>query len=370
MKFPWTVLIAVVLFSAKVKAYNNPNESLATSLEESLSTEDVLAQRLSSIALPLEARYTTTVRDNIKRYVTNGYRDSEYMLGRTSMYFPIFEHYLRTYNLPLSLKYLPLIESSLRPRAKSPAGAAGLWQLVGTTAKSYGLVINQYVDERMDPHKSTQAAVKMLADLYEDFNDWGLALAAYNCGPGRVRSILRRLPKADSFWDIQHLLPRETKLYVPRFLAAAYLINFYQAHNLSPRYPEYDLQETRTFKVYNYLSLYKVAKACNISIDHIKKLNPAFHKGAIPQSKHGQYLVVPAKSVGAVRQHFADQLNLSAPPANRVRTHYTAVAGDNIKALALLFNCSQEDIMRWNGLQDPEIVVHQNLIIYLSTPRA
>ena len=365
------MLVLVVCSITAEASFANPTKNYKAETAWNSDLENVVKKRLETINLPLEPRFTPSVRAGIKRYVSNGYRDSEYILGRTSMYFPIFEHYLRINKLPISLRYLPLIESALKPEAKPPVGAAGLWQFVPATAKEYGLTINDWVDERLDPHKSSAAATKMLAKLYEEFQDWGIVLAAYNCGPGRVRSILRRHREIKDFWGLQRYLPRESQHYVPRYLAAAYLINYYQAHNLNPRYPDYDLQETRTFKVYNYLNLSQVAKTCNIPYNDLVRLNPAYARRAIPTSRQGQFLVVPAKSVGAIRQHYSEKLGLQKPDSDRIRTHYTAVPGDDLHALALLFNCTEEDIMAWNGLRDPEIVVHQNLIIYLnSTERA
>ena len=256
MDLPWTSLATAValLCCVCVIPTNATNTNYLvnvkhTTVSRTSLAESAVMERLADLNLPVEVRYTPTVRSRIRQYLVEGSRDSEIILGRTAMYFPVFEHYLRLYRLPEALKYLPIVESTLRARATSHAGASGLWQFVPATARSMGLKVNGTVDERLDTYRATEAAVKMLAALHKEFGDWGIALTAYNCGPGNVRQAIRLAGRRD-YWAIQRYLPRETQRYVPAFIAAAYLVNYYQHHGLHPDFPVYDLQETRVFRVY------------------------------------------------------------------------------------------------------------------------
>ena len=177
------------------------------------------------------------VKKSIARLLNSGRRETEKFLGKGVLYFPVFDQYLERYQLPEELRFLPVVESRLKPNATSAAGASGLWQFMPATARAYELNVNRKVDERLDPHKSTEAAVSLLADLYEEFGDWGLALAAYNCGPSRVKRAIRKTG-CNNFWDIRKYLPRQTQQYIPAFLAAVYVCRNFELHNLEPRFPE------------------------------------------------------------------------------------------------------------------------------------
>lgn len=358
---------AVVLFLAcatHLNANPNPNPENTAELSATEFSDAVILRRLNSLDLPFTVRITPEVRMYLRRYLVEGANEAETILGRSSLYFPVFEHYLRLYNLPDALKYLPIIESALQPRVTSAAGAAGLWQFVPSTAQQYGLVINGSIDERLDVYQATEAAVRMLAALYAQFNDWGLVLAAYNGGPGRVRQALRSVRCAD-YWQAQDHLPRESQKYVPAFIAAAYLVNFHSMHGLTPNFPSYEMQETRTFRVFNTVSLAAVARTIGISHQTLRALNPGYLSGVIPRSQDGNYIVVPMSAAGAFQQNYGPATTAQSAPQGRIRSSYVVVAGDRIETLALLFRCSVEDIMRWNGLQKAEVVVKQHLVVYL-----
>ncbi|GJM33141.1 MAG: lytic transglycosylase [Saprospiraceae bacterium] len=378
MKLPWT-LSAVMVATHLLAAASNANK-LTSNLNETPSlladdrivpTDEVIKKRLSKIYLPFEAKYTKEVKTYIHRYVTAGINDAEAMLGRSSLYFPIFEHYLNIYGLPQELKFLPMVESTLRPDVNSGAGAVGLWQFVPITARHFNLTINDYIDERMDPYKSTEAAVKMLSYLYDQFGDWPLALAAYNCGPKRIKTILAKA-HCKNYWDIASLLPTETQRYVPAYIAAAYLVNHFNDHDLSPKYPSYELQDTRTFKVYQTVRFSDIARACGIKTSVIRKLNPGFIRQFIPAQSEGHYLILPSRAESSFRDYMAERFKIkSAQPViddlrNIFRTSYTVIPGDKIESLAILFRCSVEDIMEWNQLRQQEVVVNQSLVLYLN----
>ncbi len=371
MNFPWTVLAVVSLMLTTVKVNANPTNEEAKESNTSVNiatsiSDDIVEERLAQLNLPFTGRSTAQVQRKIRSYLVEGYRGAEDILGLTTLYFPIFEHYLRVYNLPEELKYLPIVESSLQPRANSHVGAVGLWQFVPGTARHYGLSINGAVDERMDPYKATEAAVQLLANLYDQFGDWGLALAAYNCGPGRVRQAMRNA-RCEDFWDVQPYLPRESQQYIPGFIAAAYVANYYNLHGLAPDYPEYDLQDTRTFKVYRRLGLRTLANSLDISYQMIQTLNPSYLQGVVPSSTKGHYVVVPARVADLFQELYGND-NSHPRVEGRLKTNYVVIPGDTIETLAQLFQCTAEDIALWNGLQQAEVIVNQELVVYL--PRA
>ena len=189
----------------------------------------------------VQPRYDVVVRSYLRTYLVNHRAKAQKILGRSVLYFPVFEDFLRRNNLPLDLKYLPIVESALEPKATSRVGAAGLWQFMPSTGRMYGLQVDDMVDERRDPLKSTEAAVVHLQDLFEKFENWELAIAAYNSGSGRVSRAVKRA-RSTSYWKIRGYLPRETANYVPAFIAASYLVRYFEEHGLEQEYPSLDLQ--------------------------------------------------------------------------------------------------------------------------------
>lgn len=371
MKFPWTlvtlmVTLSLLLVTTKTNAYppNAPKEV------NSLLAEGAIKERLHLLDIPFQVEYSTEISNYIRKYATSGYKGTQNILGRSTLYFPIFEHYLKIYQLPVQLKYLPMVESRLRPQATSGVGAAGLWQFMPTTAKHYSLKIDQYLDERRDPYKSTEAAVKMLADLYEQFEDWSLVLAAYNCGPTRVRKAIR-IAGCSNFWEIKKYLPQETQNYVPAFVAAAYIDNYYSLHDLSPKYPSMEMQDTRTLLVHQYMTFKDIAYKCNINEDLIASLNPGYIKRIIPTSYSGNYLVLPTEAVDAFKTYEAKLANkstasISAVPYGTFLTEHVVNPGERLETLAKNFHVSIADIVSWNDLKKPEVVAGQMITLYLS----
>ncbi len=367
MRLPCTLLVSVmVLFTtiAEASTFEEKNP-MTTSFMEEGNFDALIDQGLANLKIPFEVKSTGEVRKYIKRYLKPGYIDAQAMLGRSSLYFPIFEHFLNIYGLPQELKYLPMVESTLRPDVHSHAGAAGLWQFVPITARHFGLKINGDVDERMDPYKSTEAAVKLLAYLYEKLGDWPLVLAAYNSGAGRVRKAIRRAD-CDDYWEIRPYLSSESRKYVPAYIAAAYLAQNFQKHGLAPKYPSYEMQDTKVFTVYSRLNLRAISKTCNVDLKVLRKLNPSYRNNIIPTNVKGNYLVIPAVAATDFWLRYIPRNTNIAPDQGLTMISYTAVVGDNINNLALLFECSIEDIMKWNHLTRANIVVNQSLIFYIS----
>lgn len=368
MKFPWTkvAVIAVMLFT--VTKTNGLPLSLLDKGVEPWNTESVgvITERLDQMNFPFEVKYNVDVFKYIKRYTTAGYRDAEHILGRTSLYFPIFEHYLSLYQLPQELKYLPIVESGLIPDIKSHAGAAGLWQLVPVTARYFDLSINNQVDERLNPYEATEAAVKLLAYLYREFQDWALVMAAYNCGAGRVQRAIKQA-RCNNYWDLIPYLPAESRKYVPAYIAASYLVKHYEDHGLTPKYPSYEMQNTEVYRVYDYLRLYDVSQGLGLNFAQVKKLNPGYVNNYIPKSKAGHLLTLPASASDAFLRFLAEkgiESTKAAMPEGTFKSTYQVVAGDRIETLAMLFNCSIEDLMAWNGLRTAEVTINQSITVY------
>ena len=263
---------------------------------------DEFRDRLRRLPVVMEMPYNSVVQKFIDQYSTRLRRSVSYMLGAGNFYVPIFEEALDYYGLPLELKYLPFIESALEPKAKSRAGAVGLWQFMLATAKRYDLTVNSLIDERQDPYKSTWAAARYLRDLYGIFNDWNLVIAAYNCGPTNVSKAIHRAGGLHDYWSIYPYLPAETRGYVPAFIAANYIMNYYCEHNICPMKTKYPLS-TDTLQIHRDLHMDQVAAFTGIDKEAIQALNPQYRTDLIPGSTGTMSLCLPTDALTA----FIDQ---------------------------------------------------------------
>lgn len=250
-------------------------------------------ERLSKLPNIIELPYNNIVRKCIELYVSNRRNLVEYMLGIESFYFPMIEETLDKYDLPLELKYLTIVESALNPIALSRAGASGLWQFMLGTGKNYGLEVNSLIDERRDPVKSTDAACRYLKDLFDIYGDWNLVLAAYNCGAGNVNKAIRRANGKADFWKIYQFLPRETRTYVPLFIAANYTMNYYAYHQLYPAKTE-TLAAVDTVMIVQPMHFDQISSVLNIDKEELRALNPQYKKDIIPGNKKPYVLKLPA----------------------------------------------------------------------------
>lgn len=258
--------------------------------------EETYIRRLAAIPSVIEMPYNQIVRKHIERYVYRSRTLIEEMLGMSLYYMPIFEQALEKEGLPLELKYLPIVESALDPNAVSRVGAAGLWQFMIGTGKGLGLEINSLVDERRDPYRSSAMAAKYLKNLYQIYNDWSLAIAAYNCGPGNVNKALHRNGGTGDFWDIYEYLPRETRGYVPAFIAANYAMTYYKQHNISPSLARKPLI-TDTVSVNRRIHFAQIAQVLNMPIEEIRTFNPQYRADVIPGDNHPYTLVLPSQQI-------------------------------------------------------------------------
>ncbi|MGM9688975.1 MAG: transglycosylase SLT domain-containing protein [Alloprevotella sp.] len=263
---------------------------------------DEYRDRLRRLPVVMEMPYNSVVQKFIDQYSSRLRRSVSYMLGAGNFYVPIFEEALDYYGLPLELKYLPFIESALEPKAKSRAGAVGLWQFMLATAKRYDLTVNSLIDERQDPYKSTWAAARYLRDLYTIFNDWNLVIAAYNCGPTNVSKAIHRAGGLHDYWSIYPYLPAETRGYVPAFIAANYIMNYYCEHNICPMKTKYPVS-TDTLQIHRDLHMDQVAALTGIGKEAIQALNPQYRTDLIPGSVGTMSLCLPTDALTA----FIDQ---------------------------------------------------------------
>ena len=241
---------------------------------------DVYKDRLRRLPTIMEMPYNNVVQKFIDRYSNELRNAVGIMLGASNFYMPIFEQALETYNLPLELKYLPVIESGLNPKAVSRVGATGLWQFMLATAKNYGLEINSLLDERCDPIKSSYAAANYLSDLYRIFGDWNLVIAAYNCGPDKLTQAIHRAGGSKDYWKIYPYLPRETRGYVPAFIAANYIMNYYCEHNICPMTTDLPAK-TDTILVNRDVHFKQIAQVLNVDEELVRSLNPQYRKDIV-----------------------------------------------------------------------------------------
>ena len=278
------------------KTYLEEDDCNMRDINPVYSKEDYI-NRLLRLPTVMEMVHNEVVQKFIDRYSGRLRHSISYMLGASNFYIPIFEEALEAYQLPLELKYLPIIESALNPKAVSRAGASGLWQFMIGTGKQYGLQVNSLVDERRDPIKSSYAAARYLSDLYKIFGDWNLVIAAYNCGPENINKAIRRSNGNKDYWEIYPYLPKETRGYVPAFIAANYIMTYYSLHNICPmstRLPA----KTDTVMVNKNVHLEQVAEVIGINIDLLRSLNPMYRRDIIPGATEPYALRLPLTEVG------------------------------------------------------------------------
>lgn len=357
--------------------------SAVTEGEENMAVDSLYRSRLQDLVSPVHLPYNYIVRDYINYYFTNRWSPLSRVLALSKFYFPIFEQELLAADMPVELKTLAIIESNLSPLAASRAGAVGLWQFMPATGKNLGLEINSLVDERSDIVLSTRAACRFLKDLYNMFGDWTLALAAYNCGPGNVnRAIARAGSDAKSFWDIYDYLPRETRGYVPKFIAATYAYNYHKLHGVeagtTPECISID-----TVMVHRTMHLGQVASTLNIPLETLRMLNPQYKIDIIPAARKPYALRLPTRYTTEFIEHqdsiyakdsaylkeYINPANLEKKRAEGVGYTYTVRKGDNLGLIAKRNRCTVKDIMRWNKLKSTVIRPGQKLRINKPKPR-
>lgn len=372
---------------------NSLYDSIYTSVTE-LTYEDVyfpelptdtLKKRLKALneKTPFNIEYNPSLESVIKSYLKNRRHSIERLMALSDYYFPLFESTLDKYDIPLEIKYLAIVESALKPRAKSRVGATGLWQFMFGTGKEYGLNVSSYVDERSDPIKSTEAASQYLARLYKIFGDWDLALAAYNSGPGNVSKAIRRSGGYQNYWNIRPHLPRETAGYLPAFLATMYIFEYAEAHGFNKLKPEYRYMETDTIRVKKMITLDQVSELLELPIEELQFLNPSYKLDIIPYIKGEDYtLRLPRHAIGnfvnnenqiyAYAQAEFDKREKPLPQFfdSNSKTTYRVRSGDYLGKIARKFGVRVSQIKQWNGLRSNNLRIGQRLTIYPRNPSA
>jgi membrane-bound lytic murein transglycosylase D len=354
---------------------------LPTELEYIPGDDDpaLIADRLACLERTMPLIYNERVHAFVNYFTVKDREYTRMMMRRKNLYFPLFEKYLAKYGLPEELKYLSIIESGLNPRAISRVRAVGLWQFMSATGRHYGLNNDWYIDDRMDPDKATEAACRYLRDLYGMFHDWELALAAYNTGPGNVKRAIRRSGYKRTFWEIYPNLPRETRSYVPQFVAITYAMNYLDEHNFfdegEEMLPRYD-----TIQIKKFLHFETFANLTGTCVEDLQRLNPSVQRNAIPASSRIHTLYVPleaklnlelnrvaimdsASRVG-VKELEALAKNSEGSTYGRDRIIYRVRSGDVLGSIAMRHGVRVNDLKKWNNLRSNTIHVGQRLNIW------
>jgi len=357
-------------------------------------SDDIYCERLEKMneMSPFHLDCNAATLSTIKFFAQNRRGFARVVLGRSTLYFDLFEEKLAEYGLPIELKYLPVIESGLRPQVKSRAGALGLWQFMYRTGLYFGLKENSYIDERMDPVQATDAACRYLRQLYGIYGDWNLALAAYNAGPGNVNKAIRRSGNKTTYWEVRPFLPTETQGYVPNFIAAAYLLTYHAEHNIVPMDVKVHYAQLDTMCLSAGVHMNSISKLVNWPVDDIKALNPVYKTTYIPSTKPSQCISGPLEKIGLLvsledslygleRKLYSgevapvvkpidlepvvvdslDSLGNSTLPALGNYIYHKVKSGETMGTIATKYGVTVEQIMEWNALRTTNIYVGQRL---------
>lgn len=365
----------------------NSPASLASDIEIPIYPDSIYKQRLEAIPSAAELTYNDIVKRYIEVYTVKKRISVEVMLGLSEHYFPVFDDIFDYYDVPNELKYMSIIESALNPRAYSRARAVGLWQFMYGTGRMYGLEINSLVDERRDPIKSTHAAAKFIKNLHGMYDDWLLAIAAYNCGPGNVNKAIRRAGGKKNFWEIYYYLPRETRGHVPAFIAATYTMHYYEEHNIFPKQIDLPL-DVDTVVINNKLHLMQVSEVLDIPIKQLRDLNPQYRYDIVPGNSKPYALRLPENktlsyidyqdSIYAYKDSVYHNTQKVSKPVNSydipdipdmpgkdyVKLTYTVKSGDAVGLIAQWYNVKSSDLRYWNNIRKNLIRSGQKLKIY------
>lgn len=361
------------------------NSGLATK-SNLLNSEDSIPQypdlfyeyRLTSLnnKTPLDLEFRLNVKKYILLYSTQRREQVSKVLGLSEYYMPIFEEYLDKYGLPLELKYIPIVESALNPLARSTSGAMGLWQFKLNSAKMFDLKVDSYIDERCDPIKSTEAACKYLKYLYGIFNDWNLAIASYNTGPGAIRNMLERNNGKFKKQDIYNYLPDEAKNYISAFIAVNYIMNYYKEHQIVAAGTNISFYETDTIQIVHPVYFSQISENIGVTIDILEFLNPQYKLNYIPANGEAMNLVLPTGYIVSFIQSESDiygtndgdlkrNIKEKSTPKKTWKKTYVVKKGEFLHKIALKYHCTIEEIKHWNSLDSDILHEGQSLIIYI-----
>ena len=376
--FPETMLSDMdsLYWDWQSKNYLSIDENCIMTTENPSISDSIYIDRLSRIPSIIEMPFNDIVKKHIEAYTTRLRNKVSFILAAANFYMPLFEEALDAYDLPLELKYLPIIESALNPTALSRQRASGLWQFMLRTGKIYGLENNSLVDERRDPIKSTWAAARYLKDLYNIYKDWNLVLAAYNCGPGNVNKAIRRAGGATDYWEIYPFLPKETRGYVPGFIAANYVMHYYCEHGICPM--DTQLPPTSdTIHIHKDLNLNQVAGVCNIDIEHLRSLNPQYKKDIVPGNSKTYILRLPNNTANqfielqdSIYAYKANQylskrktVAVKENSSGKGATHHKIRRGDTLGGIAARYGTTVSQLRKLNNIKGNNITAGKTIRI-------
>ena len=344
----------------------NPNV-----IDKSLSEkEEIIAKRMYLLdqSSPMDFTFNDITSFYIDRYLTRDVKLVSRMLGISSLYFPMMEHQLDRFQIPLELKYLAIVESALNPKARSRSGATGLWQFMYATGKEYNLNVTSYIDERQNPLKSTIAACEYFQVLYSIFGDWNLVLAAYNGGPGYLKRVMAKTELSD-FWDLRPHLRKETQGYVPKFIALTYAMTFYKEHNIEVFDSNIKINERDTFSFQQQVPYYLLSDMFCVDVEILNYLNPSFKSELIPK---GDVICLPKEVIMDIvvnENHFYDYLlkvESKEILVNEIRLVYIVKKGDYLGKISKQYKLSISEIKKWNNLYSDNLSIGDKLILYIS----
>jgi len=376
----WYVRMAMKDFPGEFK-----NDSTGIEFSDS-----VYSKRISKIYSIIRLPYNSVIRNHIHVYTVKQRDKFSAVLGLMNYYFPMIEDIFDSYKLPDELKYMAIIESALNVNAVSRVGATGMWQFMYSTGRFYGLTINSLVDERRDPVKATHAAAKYIRDLYNIYNDWILVIAAYNCGPGNVNKAIRRSGNRKDYWQIYYRLPRETRGYIPQYVAAVYAVNYFAEHNIRPLPLNIPIS-TDTIMVNKDIHLNQISEVMGIPLGELRALNPQYRSGLVPGSTKPMSLTLPVRHLGdfidlndTIRNYkpevYLSRVNRTADPSRsaylpadikgKTKLYYTVKDGDNLGFISEWYKVGLSDLRYWNNIFRNTIRVGQRLVIFVDPLRS
>jgi membrane-bound lytic murein transglycosylase D len=352
-------------------------------------SDSIYKDRISRINSVITLPYNNIIKNHIEVYTAKKRDKFRIMLGLSDYYFPMIEDVFDSYGLPTELKYMAAIESALNPTIVSRAGATGLWQFMYSTGKLYGLTINSVVDERRDPVKATHAAARYLKDLYGIYNDWILVIAAYNCGPGNVNKAIKRSGNRKDYWEIYYHLPRETRGYIPQYVAAVYAMNYYKEHGIVPVNINMPVA-VDTVMVNKDFHLLQISAVLNLPIDELRAINPQYKTGFVPGKSKPMAITLPINSLGdfidkadtitgfkkdfyltTVRTTDPTKSTFQPPDVSgKTKLLYTVKENDNLGFISSWYNVGVSDLRYWNDLYHNTIRVGQRLSIFVDPSKA
>lgn len=348
---------------------------------------DVYQKRMEKIQTPIPLCYNSMVKDYIDMYAVRKRGLTERVMGLSNLYFPMYEQILDQQGLPVEFKYLSIVESALNPMAVSHCGATGLWQFMFATGKLYNLKINSMIDERRDPEKSTYAACQYFKDMYAIYNDWLLVIAAYNCGAGNVNKAIARSGGKRTFWEICDYLPKETRGYVPAFIAVTYLMSYPAEHNLSPVAPVMTYFDADTVMVDQKVSLKAIADATNTPYEMIQYLNPVYKRGFVPDADEPMAVKLPSNKINAYLANLSSiykpaedsytatfasngKVDIEPEAGDMIKKTHKVRSGEHLQSIANRYSCSVSELKKWNRLKSTRLTAGQRLTVYVQEKKA